>query len=1271
MFSRNPINRFILLLMLLFAGVFCDAQTCTINLSDTVICQNASVLFSVNTTGGTPTAYNWAFGNGFTATTASPAHAYTSSGKFTPTVTVTFSNGTTCNATGKEITVWGAPNVNFNITTNKQMCFRGNELCILDLSTPGPSGAPIKKRVFQLSNGFLQIDTVPYPSTICYKDSTDITGHLFSLVLEVTDTNNCVSHLRKEDSVELYPKYEATFNAQIKKQCNHTLVNFANTSPIPQSKVLKFVWDFGDGGKDSTNWLATSHDYTGHGTYFPKLIVTDVNNCTHTALQSTGVNVFFNNPAIYLLKPNTQCYKGNVFAFKSVNDSASFSWEVLNDQGAGMGYISFPGDSQIAFMAPSCGAYTARVKVAAFECVFTTDSFIKVLGPGTKEKSINSHQCKIRDTVFFEDRSCRYGNNSPLKYLWDFGDAYAPQCTLDTKNGLNIGLNCNFSKDSVIQKHVYAVGKEGCYQIKYMIEDTVTGCKSDTIEQLPLMKPDASPAPNALPPREGLVASDTTLCLYDRVTFTFKDILPQCGYSKAYINLDSACGKDRWIMVDTLGIGIRDHAYDSTCSKDGYVTIGLIIVNGYEEAGNACYDTAWYHNIVLVSPINPYFKAVIKRSCEPFDVQFVPLDSIQYNLDNIYWNFNSLSSNNLNDTFTQVFSLTDSVIKSPSFQYPRAGVYGAYMAVKNRISCFVLEQKRFAVGDTANFYASKPVACLSDSIELISDIYYYDEKALFNRHPVDFWRMPARAAANQERVWWDIGDGNGFSQMGGQIKIKYPKPGKYSVTMVSVDSTGCFDTIIKPNFITVVDIKAHIATIDTQYYCAPQIVQLKDSTIIFEDSLMATRSTIDTVSKWQWNYGDHTAESLLKNGAHDFRANGSFNVRLIATSLAGCSDTAYTTINIVGPQPSFTITDTAGCTPFATTFVNTTSRQIKSWTWYYGDTSNQTFTTPYDSNTQFMYYKPGVYSIRLLGVEDVFNPTTGNTIVCSAFFPDPFSQLPVRKVHVYPIMPVGIQSLDKACVAENIVFTSTSDNSYSSFEWSMGNGDKVIMEKPQTSIDYNYIRPGKYTVTLFPTGNPVSQCWDTASSSIDILDVKADFEIEEIVSPEFRFKNTSKMADTYLWNFGKPSAGSSNQSTAENAVFNFGSDTSIYIVCLMAFNEIDCWDSICKPIHIDQQKLIIPNVFTPNNNDGLNDAFDIDILGFDEYHLLIYNRWGTKVYESSIDGKGNDGINWNGNNQVTGEPCAAGTYYYIFSYKFIKDKNAQALHGTVTLIRDK
>lgn len=65
---------------------------------------------------------------------------------------------------------------------------------------------------------------------------------------------------------------------------------------------------------------------------------------------------------------------------------------------------------------------------------------------------------------------------------------------------------------------------------------------------------------------------------------------------------------------------------------------------------------------------------------------------------------------------------------------------------------------------------------------------------------------------------------------------------------------------------------------------------------------------------------------------------------------------------------------------------------------------------------------------------------------------------------------------------------------------------------------------------------------------------------------------------------------------------------------------------------------------TPNG-DGDNDVWHVDnIEQFPENNIKIYNRWGTKVWES--DNYDNTTIVWSGENDA-GEDLPDGTYFYV------------------------
>lgn len=80
-------------------------------------------------------------------------------------------------------------------------------------------------------------------------------------------------------------------------------------------------------------------------------------------------------------------------------------------------------------------------------------------------------------------------------------------------------------------------------------------------------------------------------------------------------------------------------------------------------------------------------------------------------------------------------------------------------------------------------------------------------------------------------------------------------------------------------------------------------------------------------------------------------------------------------------------------------------------------------------------------------------------------------------------------------------------------------------------------------------------------------------------------------------------------------------------------------------IKICPQIVFIPNAFTPNN-DGLNDVFRATpARAVQFFNLIIYNRYGQKVFETNNSSKGWDGT-FKGSSQPTGG------YMYHCSYRF-------------------
>ena len=92
-----------------------------------------------------------------------------------------------------------------------------------------------------------------------------------------------------------------------------------------------------------------------------------------------------------------------------------------------------------------------------------------------------------------------------------------------------------------------------------------------------------------------------------------------------------------------------------------------------------------------------------------------------------------------------------------------------------------------------------------------------------------------------------------------------------------------------------------------------------------------------------------------------------------------------------------------------------------------------------------------------------------------------------------------------------------------------------------------------------------------------------------------------------------------------------------------------------------KNEIYFPSAFTPNG-DGHNDLFEPKVLGtMEQFHLLIYNRWGQKVYETNDWQKGWDGY-------TNGIVQDSETFIWIASYK-LQNKAATTAKGTITLIK--
>lgn len=194
-------------------------------------------------------------------------------------------------------------------------------------------------------------------------------------------------------------------------------------------------------------------------------------------------------------------------------------------------------------------------------------------------------------------------------------------------------------------------------------------------------------------------------------------------------------------------------------------------------------------------------------------------------------------------------------------------------------------------------------------------------------------------------------------------------------------------------------------------------------------------------------------------------------------------------------------------------------------------------------------------------------------------------------------------------------FNETNEDEGYDYLWSFGDDGYAFIKNPA----HTYTDPGTYNVKLTVTDENGCERTRTIADMITIHhNPVADFSVSptevSILDPEVTFMDLSVHADSIYWVFGD---GDSLLISTHNPIHYFD-HVGEYEVEVIAENTHGCIDTAMKTVHVsDQFTFYAPTGFSPNG-DGLNDCFRVCGRGVDpgEFVLMIYNRWGEKVFET-------------------------------------------------------
>lgn len=145
---------------------------------------------------------------------------------------------------------------------------------------------------------------------------------------------------------------------------------------------------------------------------------------------------------------------------------------------------------------------------------------------------------------------------------------------------------------------------------------------------------------------------------------------------------------------------------------------------------------------------------------------------------------------------------------------------------------------------------------------------------------------------------------------------------------------------------------------------------------------------------------------------------------------------------------------------------------------------------------------------------------------------------------------------------------------------------------------------------------------------------------------------------TYLW---EPGATLTNSNTANTTASP--NETTTYILTVTDINGCVSTDTVTVYVlefDCDESTVYLPNAFTPND-DGENDLFRLRTTNAATMHLMVYNRWGEKVFETR-----NQSVGWDGKYlERESDPGVFGYYLEVDCFNGVN----YIQKGNVTLIR--
>ena len=486
------------------------------------------------------------------------------------------------------------------------------------------------------------------------------------------------------------------------------------------------------------------------------------------------------------------------------------------------------------------------------------------------------------------------------------------------------------------------------------------------------------------------------------------------------------------------------------------------------------------------------------------------------------------------------------------------------------------------------------------------------------------------------------------------------------------------DTLLSgagPFSVSPVDTTIYIVTVTDSLGCiSKDSVKVKVGPVIIifaiDDSICVGDST--TISAVVTG-GDGNYSYLWETGAttNSITVNPTISTYYTLTVDDGCAtppetDSVFVEVNpypVIGLLPP----NASACESATITFIDVIADIPGStYFWDFGDGSMDTTT---NASVIYTYNNTGIFSVSVSVMSPQGCQTDSanvSTVVISALPTANFTGTLIDTAITQPTVDFTDLSFGDPIIGDTI----------SSWYWDFGDGNISTLQHPV----YAYADTGIYTVMLAIINE--YGCPDTIIKTLVIcssqplggdsivlsylpaVSCTADPIVTTTEFPEINF--TSTISPQYYWDFGD-----GDTANIKDPVHTY-KDSGTYNTILTVTNIYGCVNTCSLDIVVNPYfEIKVPNAFTPDPNGPNGGVYDINIFDnnvffpvtkfVDEFHMMIFNRWGELVFES-FDLK----IGWDG--YYRDKLSQADAYVWKIELRFINGGEVKMV-GDVTLIR--